>query len=420
MPDETYLISVGKVISPLLALALLVSLVAVTLPFSPVAAQGEVELWNKTYDGYGDDEPRAVVVDSKDNVIVTGFSSNGGTADWHTIKYDPDGIVIWSKTYGDSHDARAGAVAVDSKDNVIVTGFSSNGGTADWHTIKYDPDGIVIWSRTYDGGYDDWAFSVAMDSEDNVIVTGDSLDEGDWRHWNTIKYDPDGIVIWSKRFSGSVSDVAVDSKDNVIVIGYSQEAPLDYYTIKYDPDGAAIWSRTYDGGYLDSAHAVAVDSKDNVVVVGNSYDDTIYNYGTMTIKYDPDGTIIWSSTYDSGHNARAGAVAVDSEDNAIVTGYLISNYYTIKYDPDGTIIWSSTYDGGYRGRPYGVAVDSEDNVIVIGNSYDGTTWNWCTIKYGVSVQQPAEGSIYWIAGPIIGGIAVVALIIWAMRRKRAA
>ncbi|NMC59849.1 MAG: hypothetical protein GYA51_10785, partial [Candidatus Methanofastidiosa archaeon] len=54
---------------------------------------------------------------------------------------------------------------------------------------------------------------------------------------------------------------------------------------------------------------------------------------------------------------------------------------TIKYDSSGNQIWAKTYDSGRDDYGLGVATDSQNNVIVTGEVYNGTNWDYCTIKY---------------------------------------
>jgi len=92
-------------------------------------------------------------------------------------------------------------------------------------------------------------------------------------------------------------------------------------------------------------------------------------------------TELWSRSYDGGYDDWAEGVATDAEGNVIVTGSSFDgstyNYYTIKYDKDGNELWSRTYDGGSGDGAGGVATDAEGNVIVIGCSGD----DYYTIKY---------------------------------------
>ncbi len=195
------------------------------------------------------------------------------------------------------------------------------------------------------------------------------------------------VELWHKAYDSGhndwACDVAVDSEDNIIVTGYTKngDGNTDYLTIKYDQDGNEIWDKSYDGGNNDEAHGVAVDSEDNIIVTG--YSNITGDYDYYTIKYDKDGNKIWSETYDDGNQDWAMGVAVDSHDNIIVTGDSRpsggSSYLTIKYDRNGTEIWNNSTGGN---EAFGVAVDSEDNVIVTGYSSNGSTdTNYYTIIY---------------------------------------
>ncbi|NMC77509.1 MAG: hypothetical protein GYA60_09500, partial [Candidatus Methanofastidiosa archaeon] len=89
--------------------------------------------------------------------------------------------------YNSGDDDSAYGVATDSQNNIIVTGVSENGSDSDYYTIKYDPNGNVIWEKSYDGKDYDTACGVATDSQNNAIVTGYSYN-GSKNVYYTIKY----------------------------------------------------------------------------------------------------------------------------------------------------------------------------------------------------------------------------------------
>ena len=261
---------------------------------------------------------------------------------------------LWNRTYDGGFNDHAKGVATDASGNVIVTGNSNpDGNDINYYTIKYNPDGYVLWNRTYDSGNSDSAKGVATDASGNVIVTGIYPEtEGRW-FYNTIKYDADGNKLWSRTYCGYRSyaqGVATDASGNVIVTGYSHGGCTmctnNYYTIKYNPAGGTLWSKTYDSGFSDIAKGVATDASGNVIVTGNSnLDGSDTNY--YTIKYNPDGYKLWGRTYDSGGTDHAKGVATDASGNVIVTGNSNpfgnnTNYYTIKYNPSGYELWSRT------------------------------------------------------------------------------
>jgi len=156
-----------------------------------------VPLWTNRYDGPGNglDEAAAVVVDGSNNVIVTGYSSGSSSSgyDYATVKYSSAGEPLWTNRYNGpaSESDEATSVSVDTRNNVIATGFSFGSGSYDdYTTIHYSSAGAPLWTNRYNGpgNWADQAVAVAVDHSNNVIVTGLSLGSGGDYDFATIKY----------------------------------------------------------------------------------------------------------------------------------------------------------------------------------------------------------------------------------------
>jgi hypothetical protein len=186
--------------------------------------------------------------------------------------------------------------------------------------------------------------------------------------------------------------VAVDGSDNVIVTGLSYNGTNDdYATIKYSSAGAPLWTNRYNGPRNDDdvAYAVAVDGNNDVIVTGYSWSINSRDYAT--IKYSSAGVPLWTNRYDGPGNGfdYAYAVAVDGSNNVIVTGSSpgsggSDDYATIKYSSAGVPLWTNRYDGPGNSTDdaLALAVDRSGNVIVTGYSYgSGSSWDYATIKY---------------------------------------
>jgi uncharacterized delta-60 repeat protein len=371
-------------------------------------AETPVQAWVQRYNGPGNglDEAKAVAADGSNNVIVTGYSlGNGSGNDYATLKYSSAGVPLWTNRYngpGNSDDY-AWAMAVDGSNNVIVTGYSTGTATNyDYATIKYSSAGVPLWTNRYNGpgNGDDYAFAVAVDGSNNVIVTGYS-DSGEYNYdYATIKYSSAGVPLWTDRYNGPGNDtdyataVAVDGSNNVIVTGYSIGSGTagDYATLKYSSAGVPLWTNRYNGpgNGDDGATAMAVDGNNNVIVTGYS-DVNGYgtNYDYATLKYSSAGVPLWTNRYNGPGNSDDGAtaVAVDGSNNVIVTGYSYNgtdyDYATIKYSSAGVPLWTNRYNGPgtSNDRATAVAMDSSNNVIVTGYSSNGTNYDYATIKY---------------------------------------
>jgi len=169
--------------------------------------------------------------------------------------------------------------------------------------------------------------------------------------------------------------------------------------VKYDSNGTILWQDTIDNHQYDQAYGVAVDNSNNIIVTGCS-GEAFSDYDYFTVKYDPNGTILWQDTLDNNdRDDVAYGVAVDNSNNIIVTGYSVEllgdyDYFTVKYDPNGTILWQDTLDNGNDDIAHGVAVDDFNNIIVTGKSYIGGNFDYFTVKYapipGISEDEGSD------------------------------
>jgi len=158
---------------------------------------------------------------------------------------------------------------------------------------------------------------------------------------------------WVQRYghSPNLNDVGtrvvIDKAGNVIVTGWSESvlAYPDFATIKYSGAGVPLWTNRYNApaNTADYPTGMAVDSDDNVIVTGYA-DFADYN----TIKYSSAGVPLWTNRYSGPYETldEARAVAVDSDDNVFVTGNSDSDYATIKYSSAGVPLWINRYDEG--------------------------------------------------------------------------
>ncbi len=373
------------------------------------------ELWVRRYNGQANDQDWAngIGVDGFGNVYVTGTARDTAifcdtfpidTLIWcdtimiweyATLKYYPDGGTAWLRTYRGAgsgfwppvgSDACAYVIAVDGHGNVYTTGWSLFDTVTgpDYTTIKYYPDGNTAWIRTYSGPglYGDMASAMAVDGSGNVCVTGFSQTYSDSIHWYsdfaTVKYDFAGNQLWARTYGpldgyNGANAIAVDNSGNVYVTGCSigSGTGYDYATIKYYPNGGTAWIQRYNGpgNSDDGALAIAVDDSGNVFVTGSS----------GTIKYDAEGNQLWLDSL------RGSDIALDSANNVYVTGAV-----TRKYDSDGNQLWVGSWGGSY------ITLDSSNNVYVAGSIWNGTAYDYVTIKYvqyteSLNVYDPGTG-----------------------------
>ena len=344
-----------------------------------------------------------------------------------TVKYHPDGKELWTARYdgpASGHDVPQDVVS-DAAGNVYVTGYSQGlEAGSDFATVKYDPTGRELWVARYDGtsSGSDSAGALALDPLGSVLIIGRSDGPGSESDYVTVKYHPeDGTELWTARYDGPASgddapqDVVSDAAGNVYVTGYSQGlggtdqgrgTGWDLATVKYDPMGRELWVARYDGPYgkRDEATKIVVDSVGAVFVGGRSYMDTQRGGDMVTVKYDPQGNLLWAASYDGARSSSelyrvseiVADMTVDAAGNLYVTGpsegevrgtaptVTDSDFLTLKYDAEGNLLWAARFGApGYSfDEAYSLAVDAHGDVYVAGKSYlPSTGGDFVTVKY---------------------------------------
>ena len=399
----------------------------------------------------GTNQAVKMALDSAGNIIITGFSQNTNTnLGYVTIKYAPNGNLLWIARYDDTNfpAATPSAIALDSSNNVVVTGNAL--------TVKYDLNGNELWTAPYDG------VAIAMDKVGNALVTGMQssfstvkINAAGSNLWQVTYSDPTGPA--------SSQTVLVDIDNNIYVSGFETYycfrggCYVELMTIKYSEGGSQLWTATYNPGagassikvrgadldiagnlyltpnfnadtypdptvisissngivswstFLDQGEAyggfaLTLDRHFNTIVAGGTpYAINGPNYYTI-ISLNMAGTPSWTNHYPAtpSGSSSVSSIAVDSANNAYVTGYSTgtngtNDIVTIKYDPNGNMVWLQRYSSPSGGNAAGnaIAVDNNGNVYVTG--YDTTAVGGTeivTIKYSpVTLQRRSDGTV---------------------------
>lgn len=231
-----------------------------------------------------------------------------------------------------------------------------------------------------------------------------------------------GQFLWARQFSdiapagfSTVTATATDAAGDVITAGSfagtvnfggGQVASAgldDIFIAKSASNGAYLWSRHIGGVNDDQAHGVAVDSGGNVYVIGSFSGTVDFGLGPVTaaspaiflLKLSPQGTTLWCKQFGGTTGVNVGfAVAVDSHDDVLITGYygyfifgggvdfgtgVLSssggrNIFIAKYAPDGTALWAQGMGGGSSDMDWGsaITVDRRDDSVLVAGNFSGS------------------------------------------------
>lgn len=294
-------------------------------------------IWNVSYNSGTHDVGFYISIDKNDNIYVFGYSgvlpiSNG---DCFIVKYSSDGVEQFVYTFGTSECDYPGGIIVDSNDNIIITGGSGVWQMNMHYWIKkLDNNCIEQWNHTFQESAIDIGLSVTIDSQNNIVSTGFSATPF-IENVFLIKYSENGDIIWEKRRPGSEPwDIEIDSQDNIVVTGTSYSGQsLTMFTIKCDKDGTLLWYKEYDSGAYDGGRSVAIDSNNNIIIGGFSGYSFNDHFEHCAVMYDSDG--IQLCIKREGIEGLIYGIAVDSNDAVFITGSIeegIYGYYTTKYN----------------------------------------------------------------------------------------
>jgi len=287
-------------------------------------------IYTQEWGGQGNDIPHAITTDTIGNVYVVGSSSSfgNGVTQIFLLKYDNEGELQFSKTWGAGNSFGNG-VAVDNLGNIYVVGtattpletntnpvgIAANPTTAQIVLLKYDSNGNLLSQRTIGAGpQNSYGTGVAVDSSGAVYVTGYTYALGPTLGISAailLKYDPAGNLlfqtIWGGKQNDAATGIAVDIDGNVYLVGYTKTYSIkpdipSAFLLKFDPYGNLLFQRIWGGNRGDFGYGVAVDTVENAYVTGYTFSFGPNTQGAnfFILKYDIAGNLQWTKLYGGG------------------------------------------------------------------------------------------------------------------------
>ena len=374
-----------------------------------------------------------VALDSAGNIYLTGTVVNTGPIDEVFLaKFSPAGALAFETLIGGAGANSDGyAIAVDAAGDIYLAGDTSSssfpadttylnyfpGYTQDAFVMELTPAGNLVFSHYFGGSGGDVIYGLALDAQNNVFVVGatNSPDmlvstgaaqtkEGGGVDAFVVEFAATtGAGVYSTYLGGAGDEygnaIAVDAAGDAFVTGSTTSSNFptaggpfqstlkggsDAFVAKIGPPtGALIYSTYLGGSQNDEGNGIAVDKSGAVYVTGDTASadfpivssafQSTYGGGTNDVfvtRLAGSGQTLLYSTYLGGSGSDAGySIALDSADDAYITGGTSSTNYPVTGDafqgssagaanavvtalnPTGSGLLFSSYLGGNNAAP---------------------------------------------------------------------
>lgn len=416
--------------------------------------------------------------------VTTGaFQTNYVTYDVGINKYSDSGTnLLYSTYYGGNASEYPTAITVNSKNQVVVTGYTSStnlpmpsnayhkthfGGTGDIFVIVFSVEGAALIGGTYMGGANndgvsDYQFhesdgnkyGLAIDDADNIYVAASTYSDncpttpGAYQRARSSSYDgyvfkmsPNcSSLIYGTYIGGNhtdcIYDCLLDKHNNLIITGATFSADFPLSAGAYSADGtafvtilnanaSAVLASTRLGEYTVNGTRLSLDDNDNIYVAGVNYPDlavspNVFSQPTGKVfiaKMSPDLEYMLVSTKLVDYDKPA-VVAFNTLCGEVMASICIKDSTNLPLTPDAyqttysmfyLFYLNKTFDtllyGSYIGPPnnkdghiHGVGVIDSNGVLyqyicnnrVASKAMFGTAGSYCPVSKNGAVNDPAS------------------------------
>ena len=306
---------------------------------------------------------------------------------------------LWNTTWGSGSTDYGFGVAVDAQGFVYCTGMTSFGaGGGDLGLVKFASNGTRLWSKTWGSSLGtDTGYDMIVDASGYVYCAANRVNPGTSVDLALVKFAPNGTALWSTFWGGTGldwgRDVVMDASGFFYMAGYTTSFGAldeDLALVKFSPDGTKLWNTTWGGTGKERGYSVVVDTTGYLYVTGFTNSFGAGGEDIALVKFAPNGTKLWNITFGGIYNDAGNDITMDTSGFLYMTGKIYSSITThndvalFKFAPNGTKLWNITW-GSVSSSEEGCAitVDASGNIFVTGkiNKFGATGQDLLVVKF---------------------------------------
>ncbi len=213
---------------------------------------------------------------------------------------------LWRKSYTQDIESNIRAYSKDNAGNIIIGGsVSRNQEVANFVILKFDTSGDLLWRNEYNSaiGFHDHLSDVYVDGAGNIYATGISTDYSTESTLRTVKYSPEGAMLWQRTDSIEVKQqnngitreaLIREGTDGSIYILTNRLGFLSL--LKYNPNGTLYFNRDLDlpqGIAYMFARDLEINSH-GLFMTSEFVDNINYQYHQLVLKCSSSGDTAWT------------------------------------------------------------------------------------------------------------------------------
>jgi len=266
--------------------------------------------WNKTWGTNSQDIGFDVFSDgtfiyavgTMHNFTISPYRSDD---DLVLIKYNGAGTQIWNKTWGSTgNEAGHGIWGDGSALYVVGNKITQGSNDVDLVLIKYDLNGIVMWSSVWDHSALDEGWMVMGDGT-NIYTVGETkiTDSSSSTSGLLIKWNSSGNEIWNKTWSNNGNCLGYGLWVNESSIYASGSLNDKAWISRWNGSGDLEWDHEWGSVSLSGCTFNSIwSSGGSVFTFGDCFSTTSLNLDIIMVKWDGMGREIWNRTWNGGEN----------------------------------------------------------------------------------------------------------------------